>query len=650
MFKKFVAGLTAYLFTVSTVLAANQILEGNYIKVGVNETQGTLGSGSNTPPGILYDPTGTGTFNSAYDYLTPGSPFEGYSVKGVTSGGTVDFHYSNNNTGGYYGSGAGSVQVGSGVLTDKSGVAYNGTTYDNRAVWNGSSSDFTIEHDYFFNDSEEFLNIKTTITMSSAVDVLYFARYTDPDARAADGDSSATDNTLGYGAVPSTNVVFSEAISSKYALGLYSGADSGVNTAITSPWSGDAEVYAEGESSSKYSDGTAQGDDVIGIGFTSTSLSAGDTVTYEYAYIFGPSAFDAADTAVDAGAGGGTAGEVPGCESDCELVDVGSASEAASGPTVTGTGTLTVVNHSATDDSIIQTVDRTQTVSTWDIYSDGTTGTVSSSTTNLTPLTGRVDQHTELNKIVTVNRDMLLSDPYRQDGIQGQQGIFFINAHGSNFDMDNGYDANSQTGGIEYRSNINPGHVVGIMYNKTRTDLVGTDSESDLDQTQVSIYSHLQMGKNLLKTDVGVVNSQYEVTRSVGDTWNNQSTTNGTDTYLHTRLYVPYKWGMTPFVGYAFNQNLMDEYVETGDSVTARTVLKSETVDRAVEGGIKLDYSVNKWDFEGQLMRTSSDLNKQQLGIEYNFSDSKSVGVSVINSDYKDMSAQTVQFAVDINF
>ena len=333
-----------------------------------------------------------------------------------------------------------------------------------------------------------------------------------------------------------------------------------------------------------------------------------------------------------------------------DVQEVAAGASGGSGPTVTSQGSSTVTANTATTSAGVQTVTRVQTTTTWDNMSDGTTQNTQSSSTTLTPLTGRVDQHTELNKIATVNRDMLLSDPYRQDGIEGQQGMFFINAHGSNFSIDNGYDANTQTGGIEYRSNINPGHVVGVMYNKTRTDLEGTDSQSDVDQTQVGIYSHLQIGNNLLKTDVGMINSQYEINRSVGNTWNNQSTTNGTDAYLNTRLYVPYKWGMTPFVGYSFNQHRLDGYTESGDSVTARTVLKQETVDRSVEGGIKMDYTISNWDFEAQLMRTSSDLNKQHFGVEYNFSDSKSVGVTVINSDHKDMSAQTVMFALDINY
>lgn len=349
-----------------------------------------------------------------------------------------------------------------------------------------------------------------------------------------------------------------------------------------------------------------------------------------------------------------TTGDLTGDANENGILDVEEVAAGASGgsgPTVVSQGSSTAVTYSASTSDGVQTVARTSTTTMWNNMSDGTIdGLHTMAPVALDPLTGRVDQHTQLNKIAMVNRDVVLSDPYRQDGIEGKQGIFFINAHGTNYSMDNGYDANSQTGGIEYRSSVNPGHVVGIMYNKTRVDLVGTDSESDLDQTQLGIYSHLQIGNNLLKTDVGMINSQYEINRSVGNTWNNQSTTNGTDAYLNTRLYVPYKWGMTPFVGYSFNQHRLDGYTESGDSVTARTVDKSETVDRSVEGGIKMDYTISNWDFEAQLMRTSSDLSKQHFGVEYNFSDSKSVGVTVINSDHKDMSAQTVQFAVDINF
>src|SRR5210317_1411922 len=69
------------------------LLQNEWIRAGINLNTGTFGSGGGTSPGLLFDPAGTGTFNPSYDYLTPGSPFDGFSVK-------IDgTNYTNNNTG-----------------------------------------------------------------------------------------------------------------------------------------------------------------------------------------------------------------------------------------------------------------------------------------------------------------------------------------------------------------------------------------------------------------------------------------------------------------------------------------------------------------------------------------------------------------------
>ena len=67
--------------SMSTATSGMGVLQNNYVTAGVNGTTGTFGSGGNTSPGLLFDSTGTGTFNTSYDYLTPGSPFDGFSVK-----------------------------------------------------------------------------------------------------------------------------------------------------------------------------------------------------------------------------------------------------------------------------------------------------------------------------------------------------------------------------------------------------------------------------------------------------------------------------------------------------------------------------------------------------------------------------------------
>jgi hypothetical protein len=362
----------------SSAIAAPLTLQGNYVKIGVNDA-GTVGSGGATSPGIQYDSTGTATFNPAYDYLTPGNPFEGFTVRGK-DGSTVLFNYYNNNNS------VGGAQI-TGTLVDYSGVSYRGLTYDNRAVWSGSVTEFNIEHDYRFNDNQQFVDINTRLEFLINVPTLYFGRFTDPDARAAAGDSSRTDNTRGYaGGIPATNVVLSEALVSKYALGLFTGQIGGVNSGISAGWSTNPEDYYNG------TNGGPSGDHTIGLGFMFSGISAGDIVNIQYAYIFGPSAFAAGSGAVAGGAGGST-------PSTFTVVDAGSASAPTtpSTPTVTGTTTTNTVTSSTSTSSSSATTYVTRTVTDTDAdgnprvitYTDTvvTTTPVDTTTTTTTPVT-----------------------------------------------------------------------------------------------------------------------------------------------------------------------------------------------------------------------------------------------------------------------
>ena len=340
-------GSAAYAQTVSTVPL---ILQGDFVKIGVNNV-GTIGSNGNTTPGIQYDNTGTRTFNPAYDYLTPGSPFEGFTVKYTNDAGVTVSKMNNNAM--YT-----SPQITGGVLTNYSGIAYGGVTFDNRVVWTGSTTDFTLTNDVRFNNPDKVVDIKTKLSTTVNMTNLYFGRYTDPDARAAAGDSSATTNTLGFSPIGVKNVVFSEALVSKYALGLYTAATNS-GAGISSTWTTDPANYYTGTNG-------GNGDYTIGLGFFLPTLAAGAEVTFEYAYIFGPSTLDAGTTAVTSGAGGGTPGVVPGCTTGCTMGTV-----APSGPTPVGAPYLTYVRGTPffvygawTQIAIVQTDARTNVATT----------------------------------------------------------------------------------------------------------------------------------------------------------------------------------------------------------------------------------------------------------------------------------------------
>jgi hypothetical protein len=322
----------------------NMIMEGNCLKVGV-KSNGTLGVGHQTRPGIQYDNNCTGTFNDSYDFLAPGDPFEFVTV---VKDSTI-LSYNNSN---WYPA-AGWDGAATKSISNKAGVAYRGTTVDNRVVTHvtDTTNDIKMENDIRFDNEDRIIEITTYITNTgaSAISEMYIGRGIDSDAVVSGGDSSATNNARGYSIVSGRFLVFSETTSSKAVMGYYTAQDTPANmtnTGISGDWSENPSVYFTAPD-----DGN--GDNTIGIVRKFENVAAGATVSFSYAYIFGPSAYAALDAAVVKGAAGGTPGRVPGCtvtaDEPCTLEDVGSAVMTNTPRPRTATRTRTVVPATATN-------------------------------------------------------------------------------------------------------------------------------------------------------------------------------------------------------------------------------------------------------------------------------------------------------------
>ena len=585
--KKALAAASALLMGTSAT-AAPLVLEGNYVKIGVNDA-GTVGSGGNTSPGILYDSTGTATFNPSYDYLTPGSPFEGWTVKGIdTDGTTVLFNYYHNNTN------VSGAPI-TGTLVDKSGVEYRGLTFDNRAVWSGSVTEFDIEHDYRFNDNQQFVDINTRLDFKINVPTLYFGRFTDPDARAATGDSSSTLNVRGYaGGVPDTNVVLSEALASKYALGLFTAATNS-NTGISASWSTDPLTYYGGQD-----DG--DGDYTIGMAFMFSGISAGDIVNIQYAYIFGPSSYDAASGAVSGGAGGATS-------SSFTVSDVGSASAptaAPATPTLVSSSTapsttlpvltVTLTEHTASEDGGVQTIKRdftknvTTPMVTTDTYSDGSTTTALSNSVATTrssdKLTGRVDQHKVLDKISGGLHGILNHTPsHTSEKVRLFSKNYLGWAHG-----DNGYYGKSLVYGTGLEIDVKPTWTIGAQYNNVNVDLDGTDSTSKLRANHYGAFSMLRGNTLSLRTNAGLAQNRYSVSRNVAGIFSNDSETNGQEWWVNNRAYWHANKKVTPFLGHTVKNYRRDPILESGSVQSARSVAEVSETKHVGEAGVSISH------------------------------------------------------------
>jgi hypothetical protein len=630
-----------------TAQAANEILVNEYIKVGVNETTGTLGSGGNTNPGIQYDNAGTGTFNPSYDYLTPGSPYEGWAVRLDNTDGTKFKLYGNNN--------AGFQSDGNTAVTG----AWVGTPTASSAVWAGSATEFDIKHTYALPSAQKYLDITTRIDAKAAMPHLYFGRYIDPDAVAAPGDSSATDNVRGYGIIPKTNVVFSEATVSRYALGLYSAAPTGVNTSIQG-WTSDPKNYYLNTSGRA---DVSNGDDTIGIAFYAANVAVGDILTYNYAYIFGPSAFNAANYAITGGAGGGTAGT----SSFGTLVDVGSATDAGSGtttPTVTSTSTATITvsdttaintslpvitaslaHHNASEASGKQTIARETTtnvttpytrsvttlVRTTSNWSDGTTTTADSTTSTADTLvnnvattvdnasfSGRVDQMGYLGNLNKQLDRGLNMDAFRKDGATNGDVTMYVNASGATSSMGDGYNSNSQIYGLGVEKEIKPNWRLGAQYNRVRTTMDGTDSNTAQDKDHVGVFSVYTTEDDVkFVNNLGYANNDVKSSRTVENVFNNSHTASGNNLWLNNRVYAPETKGFRPYAGVTVGKSTTGGYEERGDIQSARNVGKQTNEYTYGEAGVRYEKSIDDFRLMGEVGRTTDSVTTGSVTVGY---------------------------------
>jgi autotransporter-associated beta strand protein len=252
----------------SAALAAGFALTGDYIRIGVSD-DGTLGVGGGTSPGILFDSSGSGSFDGLPDYLTPGAPYEAWGLAYDGADGRTTEFVGNNGRGDHVG-----------LLEDKGGVAFDGETWDNRAVYSRDFDDFELFHDFFFDDDSLQLNIRTRVTAKTDLENLFLSRAIDPDVKAADGDSTVTRNVLLRDG--GNTLLYAEALASKTVIGLLTG-DSSAEAGLGSFNSRDlANVYtgaAPGELSTA--------DQTFGLTLGRDLVASGDSTSFTYQYVFG---------------------------------------------------------------------------------------------------------------------------------------------------------------------------------------------------------------------------------------------------------------------------------------------------------------------------------------------------------------------------
>jgi len=291
--------LMASLIGCQSKVISDPFLEGDSIKIRVSDrgTLGGEGTGVSTDNKVMlrFDKTGTGSFSNTSstspDYFQSSPSFEGFSVEFTkTRPGWVDIEKININ--------GTHNHIGNGSLTDKSGIAYENLTFDNRLIWEtsgtaGSGIPFDISHDYMFNDSSSFVLINTKITALDDLEELNFARFGNPNP----GRERLTNGSLGSNETINTrdsqNSVTAVSLDNQFAITLATNENNSVGAGISGDNSIGFQVLSgtTAQTHGRYylaaTESSSTGDETIGLGFQFNNISAGDTQSFFYAYCVG---------------------------------------------------------------------------------------------------------------------------------------------------------------------------------------------------------------------------------------------------------------------------------------------------------------------------------------------------------------------------
>jgi len=253
-----------------SAMASTTTLKGNFVKTTLTD-RGVMNS-------LIYDPTGTQNFIPSTDYVAPGTPFEGFGVRytGVTGGGVF---VSNSNSGGQQ-----IATLGAGM------TLLSGGTSGGSASWTGQyGNDFTVTQLFSFSNTDQRVNITTTLTALSSLVNVRVSRAVDPDPDNYSGGTAATNNQRGIvsPAVPKTDFVGSIGQISGRPLGLYYNGSLVHNAGIFSSCCSETnpDSYLAGGNMGD----SSSGDNGIGLGFLLGDMASGASTSWSYAYVMGGS-------------------------------------------------------------------------------------------------------------------------------------------------------------------------------------------------------------------------------------------------------------------------------------------------------------------------------------------------------------------------
>ena len=265
-------------------------LRGNFVEIGLRD-QGTFGT-EQLPPagfhprtnngiglGIVANPQADGFATFDGDFVAPSSPVESFSIEVFGEFGPSLFNNTNSD-----------IEQNSGSL----GTPFTTTLYGENAasvVWTGTSHGFLeVERTYTVFEDGLYVLIETTITNVLPIDVpdVYFAHNADPDNDVSIGAGLETNNEIVSQPDATTNLAHVSATQTDND-GSYIGLvaeDARARVAHGGFDNTDASDIYNGVGLNSAVGDTTFADEAISLGFYFDTIAAGESVSFDYIYVF----------------------------------------------------------------------------------------------------------------------------------------------------------------------------------------------------------------------------------------------------------------------------------------------------------------------------------------------------------------------------
>jgi hypothetical protein len=279
------------------------IMDNHYLRIGVSD-DGTFGVGGTKKPGFELDPTGEGNYTFVKpdgsvvipDYLTPGTPFEGFSIKFVNDDNETIYKINENDA---------YTQIKDSNIS-KVSMAPDGNltgVLHTAIVKDGDTNYLEIKQLYTITPGSTTLNIKvylTNLTDKPLYDVRY-ARFLDPDPDVEAFGTYDTQNQLGLIlkttdgniTIAPQNIAYALGKKSNMPVGIFTFDDKYTHNAVISPsWTKDPDKILKGGCDGDGDLNASRctyGDYTIGLAFKIDKILPHKTVVLDLGYLFGTS-------------------------------------------------------------------------------------------------------------------------------------------------------------------------------------------------------------------------------------------------------------------------------------------------------------------------------------------------------------------------